>query len=150
MSASFTSDLLNIYSKIVRAKEPKFWEKVYPTPCVMCQLLRVTCHLSCVTCYVSPGTCHLSNVTFFCIIKIKLQSGGASCGGSVIKFWPILTIVPTFEFLFVSLFFTFYYGRYANICTIGQAGTTKMAFFYAYLCVKIPHTGDTISLDRCI
>ena len=53
------------FSQVMKARELKFWEKVHLPPPVMCQVSRVTFHVSLFTCHFSRVTCHMSNVRFF-------------------------------------------------------------------------------------
>ena len=62
-------------SQTARARELKFWEKVYPTH-VICHVSPVMCHMSHVSCQLSHAICTLSHVTLFknifcCCIKRK-------------------------------------------------------------------------------
>ena len=67
---------VNCNSETVRAREPKFWEKVHLLPPVICLVScvsshasHVMCHVSCITCNVTQVTGHMScNFQYFVLL----------------------------------------------------------------------------------
>ena len=66
----------HLHSQTVRARELKFWKKVYLPPSVMCHMSCVTCHVSHVMYHISCVTCHMFFLSFFDKV-VKLVSWGS-------------------------------------------------------------------------
>ena len=144
-----------------RAKELKFWEQVHLPPLVTCLVSRVASHMSCVTCPMSSVLCHF--FPFFDKV-VKLVSGGSAINGaypssfgkiSIPKIWIIGCSGTTLETLkhFISLLMEnpicWPASTVTGMCITWIDLTIDSSLYKSKHFIKIPHTGEKESLDRC-